>query len=204
MTISQTAPEFTVYGRAKLPTRHGVFDVVSFAGAGGQGIDDVALVFGDIDGASDVPVRVHSECLTGDVFGSVRCDCRDQLELALARIVEEGRGVVLYLRQEGRGIGIAEKVRAYHLQDAGLDTVDANLKLGFADDLRTYERAGSMLAALRVESVVVHTNNPKKVEGLAAAGVSVRRRQPLRAPARPENAAYVRTKITKSGHHDDE
>jgi GTP cyclohydrolase II len=147
-----------------------------------------------------VPTRVHSECLTGDVFGSFRCDCRDQLELALERISGLERGIILYLRQEGRGIGIAQKVRAYELQQNGLDTVEANLHMGYDDDLRDYSVAAAMLHALGVASIELHTNNTRKIEGLRAGGVEVHNRAPIIAPAREENRGYLATKRDKSGH----
>jgi GTP cyclohydrolase II len=147
-----------------------------------------------------VPTRVHSECLTGDVFGSFRCDCRDQLELALERFSHLERGIILYLRQEGRGIGIAQKVRAYELQQNGLDTVEANLHMGYDDDLRDYSVAAAMLHALQVASIELHTNNTRKIEGLRAGGVEVHSRAPIIAPAREENRGYLATKRDKSGH----
>jgi GTP cyclohydrolase II len=189
-----------VHGRARLPTRHGEFAVVSFAHPDGTRVNDVALVRGDVTGQEQVPTRLHSECVTGDVFGSIRCDCRDQLELALERLGTAPVGLVLYLRQEGRGIGIADKVRAYALQDAGLDTVDANLHLGFDDDLRTYEGAAAMLAALQVHSIVLYTNNPRKLEGLRTHGVEIAGREPIVPAPRPENARYLTTKRDRSGH----
>jgi GTP cyclohydrolase II len=189
-----------VFARARLPSRHGDFEVVSFIDEGGRTLDDVAIVRGVLDGAVEVPTRVHSECLTGDVFGSFRCDCRDQLELALTRIAGAETGIILYLRQEGRGIGIAQKVRAYQLQEQGLDTVEANLHLGFDDDLRDYSVAAAMLHALGVASIALHTNNLRKIEGLRAGGVEVSRREAIIAASRQENAGYLATKRDKSGH----
>ncbi len=189
-----------VFARAQLPSRHGDFEVVSFIDEAGRTLDDVAIVRGALLGAVEVPTRVHSECLTGDVFGSFRCDCRDQLELALTRIAGAETGVILYLRQEGRGIGIAQKVRAYELQEKGLDTVEANLHLGFDDDLRDYSVAAAMLHALGVTSIALHTNNLRKIEGLRAGGVEVARREAIIAATRQENAGYLATKRDKSGH----
>ena len=189
-----------VFARARLPSRFGEFEVVSFIDEAGRTLDDVAIVRGALVGAAEVPTRVHSECLTGDVFGSFRCDCRDQLELALARIAAAETGVILYLRQEGRGIGIAQKVRAYELQEKGLDTVEANLHLGFDDDLRDYSVAAAMLHALGVVSIALHTNNLRKIEGLRAGGVEVSRREAIIAATRQENAGYLATKRDKSGH----
>ena len=189
-----------VFARAQLPSRHGDFEVVSFIDEAGRTLDDVAIVRGALLGAVEVPTRVHSECLTGDVFGSFRCDCRDQLELALTRIAGAETGVILYLRQEGRGIGIAQKVRAYELQEKGLDTVEANLHLGFDDDLRDYSVAAAMLHALGVTSIALHTNNLRKIEGLRAGGVAVARREAIIAATRQENAGYLATKRDKSGH----
>lgn len=189
-----------VFARARLPSRYGEFEVVSFIDEAGRTLDDVAIVRGSLLGAVEVPTRVHSECLTGDVFGSFRCDCRDQLELALARIAGAETGIILYLRQEGRGIGIAQKVRAYQLQEEGLDTVEANLHLGFDDDLRDYSVAAAMLHALGVTSIALHTNNLRKIEGLRAGGVEVARREAIIAASRQENASYLATKRDKSGH----
>ena len=186
--------------RASLPTKHGVFEIVAFAATDGEQLQDIAIIKGDVANADVVPLRMHSECLTGDVFGSLRCDCGEQLNLALDRIAESECGVVLYLRQEGRGIGIANKVRAYELQDGGLDTVEANLHLGFDDDLRSYDTAAAMLHALGVRHVVLHTNNPRKVDGLRAAGIDVARRQPIAIPPRDENRFYLATKRERSGH----
>jgi GTP cyclohydrolase II len=198
--MSADTPVLEIHGRARLPSRTGEFEVVSFRRVDGTPIDDIAVVRGSISGATSLPTRVHSECLTGDVFGSVRCDCRDQLELALGRIGAEPAGVFLYLRQEGRGIGIADKIRAYRLQDGGMDTVEANLHLGFDDDLRTYELAAAMLHTLGVQSIELHTNNPKKVDGLVRHGIVVTKRVPLVAASRDDNAEYLQTKRDKSGH----
>lgn len=195
-----TTPVVRVYARAKLPTRHGAFEVVSFTDTAGKRLDDIAVLYGDVAGKVEVPTRVHSECLTGDVFGSLRCDCRDQLELALERIAAEKVGVVLYMRQEGRGIGIAEKVRAYELQDQGLDTLEANLHLGFDGDLRLYDVAAAMIHALEIESIVLFTNNPEKVTGLREHGVEVVRREAILSEARDENLRYLGTKKSKMGH----
>ena len=189
-----------MFARARLPSRHGDFEIVSFIDEAGRTIDDVAVVRGELGGAAEVATRIHSECLTGDVFGSFRCDCRDQLELAMARIAGSDTGIILYLRQEGRGIGIAQKVRAYQLQQVGLDTVEANLHLGFDDDLRDYSVAAAMLHALGVSSVVLHTNNLRKIEGLRAGGVEVHHREAIIAPSREQNAGYLATKRDKSGH----
>ena len=203
-SLSVRAPKVlrnvNVFARARLPSRHGEFEIVSFIDEAGRTLDDVAIVRGDVGGAEDVPTRVHSECLTGDVFGSFRCDCRDQLELALERFRGLARGIILYLRQEGRGIGIAQKVRAYQLQQDGLDTVEANHHLGFDDDLRDYSVAAAMLHALAVASIELHTNNTRKIEGLRQYGVVVHDRAAIIAPARAENRDYLATKRDKSGH----
>jgi GTP cyclohydrolase II len=198
--VLSTTPLVRVYARASLPTRYGSLEIVSFTDAEGRRLDDVAVVCGEVEGAAAVPTRVHSECLTGDVFGSLRCDCRDQLELALERIGADHFGVILYMRQEGRGIGIAEKVRAYELQDSGFDTLEANLHLGFDGDMRRYDIAAAMLHALEIESIVLHTNNPAKVEGLRANGVEVMRREAIVSEPRDENVRYLRTKAAKMGH----
>jgi GTP cyclohydrolase II len=190
--------------RALLPTRHGEFEIVAFAGCDGRRLDDFAIVHGDLDAAGAVPVRIHSECVTGDVLGSLRCDCGEQLQRALAQIAASPRGVLVYLRQEGRGIGIANKIAAYALQDEGMDTVEANLHLGFDDDMRNYDTAAGILRALHVPQVELFTNNLRKVEGLVAAGIDVVRRVPLVIPSRPENEHYLATKRSRSGHLLDE
>jgi len=187
---------------AKLPSRFGDFRVVAFWNNRDQK-DHIAIVHGDVVGAQEVPTRVHSECLTGDVLGSLRCDCRDQLETALMRIGALERGVVLYLRQEGRGIGLANKIRAYALQDRGLDTVEANLALGFRDDERDYAVAAHMLASLGLGSIQLMTNNPDKVSQLEKFGVKVASRLPHLLPPNPHNRFYLETKALRSGHYID-
>ncbi len=190
----------SIYAEADLPTRFGVFKIIVFR----SDLDDlehVALVHGDVSGKHDVPTRVHSECLTGDVFGSLRCDCRAQLEYTLESMPQSECGIVLYMRQEGRGIGLGNKIRAYALQQGmGMDTVEANLHLGFDDDLRDYRIAALMLNVLGVGSVRLLTNNPKKVEGLEGCGIRVSAREPLIVGMSEHNASYLATKAQKSGH----
>jgi GTP cyclohydrolase II len=184
---------------ADLPTRFGHFRIVAFWN-NRDSKEHIALVHGDLLGAPDVMTRLHSECLTGDALGSLRCDCRDQLGFALQRIAAEPAGVLLYLRQEGRGIGLVNKVRAYSLQDAGLDTVDANVALGFRDDERDYAVAAHMCASLTLSSVRLLTNNPKKVAELERHGIHVSSRVPHVIPANEHNRFYLRTKAARSGH----
>ncbi len=184
---------------AKLPTRFGRFDIVAFWNNRDEK-EHLALVHGDVLGAENVMTRIHSECLTGDALGSFRCDCRDQLAVALERLASEPAGVLLYLRQEGRGIGLLNKIRAYALQDEGLDTVDANIALGFRDDERDYAVAAHMLASLTVRSVRLLTNNPKKVAALEAYGIPVVARLPHVIPANEYNRFYLETKANRSGH----
>lgn len=184
---------------AELPSRFGEFHIVAFYNNQDHK-DHIALVHGDVCGEEDVPVRVHSECLTGDVLGSLRCDCRDQLESALRMIGGMERGLLLYLRQEGRGIGLVNKIRAYGLQEHGYDTVEANLALGFRDDEREYTVAAKMLEALHVRSIQLITNNPKKIEELAKNGIKVNGRIPHIMPVNEHNQFYLETKAIKSGH----
>ena len=191
-------PLVHIVADARLPTRFGDYRVVGFRTANGEELG--AVVRGDLEGREGVPVRLHSECFTGDVMGSLKCDCRDQLEAALAFIGRSEAGAVLYLPQEGRGIGLVNKIRAYALQDDGRDTVEANLELGFDDDLRTYEVAAAMVRALGIASVVPLTNNPRKIAGLKNHGVEVVGTIPLRIPPNEHNAFYLETKKRKSGH----
>jgi GTP cyclohydrolase II len=192
-------PEMSEVARARLPLEDmPETQIVAFR-ASDDGQDHVALVVGAFGGKPPL-VRLHSECLTGDVFGSLKCDCGPQLKEALRLIAEAGGGVLLYLRQEGRGIGLANKLRAYALQDRGLDTVEANLRLGFEDDERDYGHAAAILRALGVETVRLLTNNPAKVLGLERAGIGVAERVGHHMPVNPHNADYVATKRAKSGH----
>ncbi|HEX4760695.1 MAG TPA: bifunctional 3,4-dihydroxy-2-butanone-4-phosphate synthase/GTP cyclohydrolase II [Thermoleophilaceae bacterium] len=184
---------------AQMPTEYGDFTVVGFRSL----VDSkhhVAMVKGEVAGQDDVLVRVHSECLTGDVFHSLRCDCGQQLEDALRRIEEEGQGVLLYLAQEGRGIGLLNKLRAYKLQEDGLDTVDANLELGLPADLRDYGIGAQILVELGLTSIRLLTNNPKKIVGLEGYGLTVSDQIPIQHPATPHNADYLRTKRDRMGH----
>ena len=189
-----------------LPTHWAHFRLLGFESMDGERTDEanhretaLALVLGDIHNSPPL-VRIHSQCLTGDVFHSLRCDCRAQLELSLKSIAKAKAGVVLYLPQEGRGIGLINKLKAYQLQDAGLDTVEANRKLGFADDSREYQFAADALKALGMKSVRLLSNNPDKVQQLEAAGVKVAERVPCRPRTTKHNAAYLKTKRTKMGH----
>jgi 3,4-dihydroxy 2-butanone 4-phosphate synthase/GTP cyclohydrolase II len=182
-----------------LPTSFGDFTAVGYR-ALADGKHHVALVKGDVDGIEDVLVRVHSECLTGDVFHSLRCDCGEQLESALALIEQEGRGVLLYLSQEGRGIGLLNKLRAYKLQEEGVDTVDANLRLGLPADLRDYGIGAQILADLGLSSIRILTNNPKKIRGLEGYGLSVLQQVPIEHTPNPHNERYLRTKAERMGH----
>lgn len=184
---------------ARLPTRYGTFRIHAFQ-CPFTGEDHVALVKGRIAGRRNVLVRLHSECVTGDVFGSERCDCGAQLDAALRKLGRARQGALLYLAQEGRGIGIANKVAAYHLQDHGLDTVDANRILGFPADLRSYKCAACVLRVLGVKSVRLMTNNPAKIEELESYGVRVADRIPLQVPATSTNVRYLRTKKERLRH----
>jgi 3,4-dihydroxy 2-butanone 4-phosphate synthase/GTP cyclohydrolase II len=183
----------------KLPTAYGDFTAVGYRSLV-DGKHHVALVKGDVEGKSDVLVRVHSECLTGDVFHSLRCDCGEQLESALSMIEQEGTGVLLYLSQEGRGIGLLNKLRAYKLQEEGFDTVEANLQLGLPADLRDYGIGAQILGDLGLSSIRILTNNPKKISGLAGYGLSVTDQIPIAHVANPHNVDYLRTKRDKMGH----
>jgi GTP cyclohydrolase II len=184
---------------AELPSRFGQFHIVAFYN-NKDSKEHVAVVRGDVTDAEDVPVRVHSECLTGDALGSLRCDCREQLESALRMIGGMERGILLYLRQEGRGIGLINKIRAYGLQEHGYDTVEANLALGFRDDEREYSVAAHMLHSLHVRSIRLVTNNPRKIEDLTRNGIQVTGRIPHVMTPNQYNRFYLETKALKSGH----
>lgn len=184
---------------AKLPTDYGDFDIHVFESRF-SAKTHVALVFGAIGSGENVLTRAHSACLTGDLFHSSRCDCGKQLHLAMQRIVEEGRGVVLYLDQEGRGIGLANKIRAYALQDHGADTVEANERLGFPADVRDYRVAFQMLRDLGVKTTRLLSNNPRKLAGVAGEGLSVNERLPIEIPPTASNERYLKTKKEKLGH----
>ena len=208
LTVSEVMPDdilrpamAEIAARARLPLEGiGEAQVVAFREPS-TGSEHVALLIGAPGGEPPL-LRLHSECLTGDVFGSLKCDCGPQLKEALRLIADTGGGILLYLRQEGRGIGLTNKIRAYALQDRGLDTVDANRRLGFADDERDYATAAAMLRALGIEKVRLLTNNPGKVAGLKAEGIAVVERVAHHLPANPHNAEYIETKRTKSGHLD--
>ncbi len=195
----QRSERIRIYGEAPLPTDRGTFRAVVFRDDA-TGAEHVAMVMGEVSGGEHVPTRVHSECLTSEVLGSLKCDCRAQLDRALDLIAGRGRGVLLYLRQEGRGIGLGNKIRAYALQAQGHDTYEANRLLGFPDDLRRYDVAADMLRLLGVRSVELITNNPLKVSGLTDAGIRVRGRIQLPSPSNPHNVGYLRVKRDRTGH----
>ena len=183
----------------RLPTEYGEFDLYLYRSTT-DGQHHLALVMGDVIDQPGVLVRVHSECLTGDVFGSRRCDCGPQLHQAMRQIAQEGRGVIVYMRQEGRGIGLAPKILAYKLQERGLDTVQANLKLGFKMDLREYGLGAQILVDLGLKTIRLLTNNPKKIVGLEGYGLEVIEQVPIRVPPNPHNVRYLKTKREKLGH----
>ncbi|MBR4986324.1 MAG: GTP cyclohydrolase II [Proteobacteria bacterium] len=188
-----------IFAQAELPTQFGTFTIVAFCREN-ERIDDVAIIRGDLRNKENVPTRLHSECLTGDVFHSLRCDCRQQLEAAQRHFAELPEALILYMRQEGRGIGLANKIAAYHLQEQGLDTVDANVHLGFDDDLRSYDVAAAMIRALGVKSIDLYTNNPRKIEGLKSCNIVVSGREPIIIEPNEFNDRYLRTKQIRSGH----
>lgn len=193
MSVSEVPSE------ARLPTEHGEFNIRVFHEQD-TGLDHVALTMGDMTGPDPVLMRVHSECLTGDAFGSLRCDCGPQLDAAMKAIADKGWGVILYLRQEGRGIGLHAKIQAYHLQDRGADTLDANLMLGLPGDARNYRIASTMLEAIGVSDVCLLSNNPDKAEQLETYGISVVERMPLVVGVGSSNRDYLQTKVDRMGH----
>jgi len=204
--MSRPATSISRYSEATIPTHHGHMTVVVYREAGKrrEEREHIAIVTGALDalrGDTAVLARVHSECWTGETLGSLKCDCREQLDRALAAIEEEGRGVLVYLRQEGRGIGLGNKIKAYALQSEGADTVEANEQLGFAPDLRSYELAATILRDLGVQSVALMTNNPDKCAGLEEAGITVARRVPHWGGPNEHNRDYLEVKRTKLGHH---
>ncbi|HHQ4781101.1 GTP cyclohydrolase II [Aeromonas veronii] len=189
----------TLVAKSKLPTPWGTFTLVGFQETG-TGKDHAALVMGDITGDEPVLGRIHSECLTGDALFSLRCDCGFQLQAAMENIAKAGRGVLLYVRQEGRGIGLLNKIRAYHLQDQGADTVEANVALGFAADMRDYTICADMLKQLEVQSLKLMTNNPRKMKAMESFGIPVAERVPLQEGRNPHNEFYLSTKANKLDH----
>jgi GTP cyclohydrolase II len=199
MKLKKQSVKAHVVAKAKLPTRFGRFQIFGIEGRN-KGEEAIAILHGRLSNGKAPLVRVHSQCLTGDVFTSERCDCRAQLEFSLRQIARQPSGVLLYLPQEGRGIGLINKLKAYELQDAGLDTVEANRKLGFADDARDYEFAAEALKALGLRAVRLLSNNPDKVEQLERAGIRVVERVPCRPPTSKHSRAYLRTKKDKMGH----
>ncbi len=198
-------PRLEHLAEAPIPTAHGVFRVLVFRyrdpnAHPGLSDEHLALVMGDVTDGEDVPVRVHSECLTGEVLGSLKCDCKEQLEAAQATVCQCGRGVILYLRQEGRGIGLANKIKAYSLQAQGADTVEANERLHLPVDARQYDVAAAMLRYLQVRSLRLMTNNPEKVESLERLGISVTGRIPVHVPANEHSQAYLAVKRDRMRH----
>ncbi|MGZ4954889.1 GTP cyclohydrolase II [Methylobacter sp.] len=192
-------PQLENLVQTPIPTKHGEFILHYYSNT----IDDkehVALVKGDVAGKEHVPVRIHSECFTGDVLGSRRCDCGEQLDMALQIIDKAGFGILIYLRQEGRGIGLLKKLQAYNLQDQGMDTVDANIHLGHLADEREYNIAALMLENLNVKSIELITNNPKKIEELKKLGINVAGRIPVESVAHDDNVGYLKTKAKKMAH----
>ena len=194
-----TLSDVVLAAQASLPTKWGEFSIFGFIDRH-TGVEHTAIVRGDVAGTDRCPVRIHSQCHTGDVLGSLRCDCQAQLEYALEYISSVPFGAVLYLAQEGRGIGLINKIRAYHLQDLGMDTVDANINLGFPSDARRYEVASDMLNLLEIRSIELLTNNPDKIEALTNLGVNVECRVPVVIESNEHNSDYLETKRNRMGH----
>jgi len=200
-TVPKPTFVVTKVAEADFPTRFGHFRIYGFEGRNADRVEEaVVLVMGDMSAPEPPLVRIHSQCLTGDVFHSLRCDCRSQLEMALESIVAEGRGMVIYEHQEGRGIGLLNKLRAYELQDAGADTIEANEQLGFEADLRSYVLPGGILHHFGVTRVRLLSNNPEKIQALESAGVTVTERVPCIVPPIDSTQAYLRTKQVRFGH----
>jgi len=197
--MTSSSPQFQFISQAKLPTRFGDFAIHGFVDTV-SGQEHVALSYGTWESSDTVPIRIHSECLTGDALFSTRCDCGFQLERALENIIKHGSGVLLYLRQEGRGIGLLNKIRAYNLQDQGYDTVEANEHLGFDADLRDYSVCKLMLNTLNIVNVKIMTNNPKKIQALTDMGINIVERQAIDHGITKDNKVYLRTKASKLGH----
>lgn len=200
-TVPPSALSVRKVAEADFPTRFGHFRIFGFEGRSAERVEEaVVLVMGDLSTPEAPLVRIHSQCLTGDVFHSLRCDCRSQLEMALELVTAEGRGMVIYEHQEGRGIGLLNKLRAYELQDAGADTIEANEQLGFEADLRNYQLPGAILRHFGITQVRLLSNNPEKIQALEGAGVTVVERVPCIVPPTDSTEAYLRTKKEKLGH----
>ncbi len=197
--VRKLVPRVQRYSEADVPTEYGTFHVIVYR-EDGSPYEHCALVKGDVSGQEGVPVRVHSECFTGEVLHSLKCDCREQLDAAMRYIANAGTGAILYLRQEGRGIGLGNKIKAYALQESGADTVDANRMLGFGDDLRRYYAASAMLADLNIRSIALLTNNPAKVKALRADGIDVASRIPVHITPNSYSRGYLDTKRERMGH----
>lgn len=189
---------FKLYSKARLPTMAGLFDIYTFTND--ERSDHAVLVRGDVYGKEDVPVRIHSECLTGDVFGSRRCDCRDQLIRSLVYLGKQEFGLLIYLRQEGRGIGLLDKIRAYDLQDKGYDTVEANVMLGLPVDKRDYSYAVNVIKYFNIKSIKLMTNNPSKMDFLIDSGIVISDRIPIKSHPTPDDEFYLMTKKERMGH----